>query len=58
MKKQFGEAYFSYGWLVTSAAGLICGWKASEENDFRIVLGYMVIALLIAAFAQWCRHSS
>lgn len=58
MKKQFGEAYFSYGWLITSTIGLVWGYAAAEKDDFRILLAYMVAALLLSAFAQWCRHSS
>lgn len=58
MKKQFGEAYFSYGWLITAAIGLVWGCIASEKGDFRILLAYMVAALLLAAFALWCKHSS
>lgn len=52
MKKQFGEAFFNYGWLITAAIGLVWGYVASERDDFRILLAYMVAALLMVMNKQ------
>lgn len=58
MKKRFGEAYFSWGWLITCAVGAVAGWLSSERNDFRILLTFWVTMLLLTAFAQWCKSSN
>jgi hypothetical protein len=58
MKKQFGEAYFSWGWWITAAVGLICGTIAGRNCDFRILLGFILVATLLPAFAYWCKHSN